>query len=202
MTTKTYQGKRQLNFFLFSYYEALLALSAFKKLLQEVNLSCHFFSAMTANGFASEEGQGMSLGSGSSGLVDDKSKQRVPPTVVKKERRRSREEWVVMMPSSPAAKLQEQRPQPARVREMWTLGEAAVRSSPPGTPPAHSGGRIAAFQRSMLEGSVLGQKLFPGSPENKSPRKQVSLPRLCAVTVSSNRCFGYGFIDSGSGILG
>ena len=157
---------------------------------------------MTANGFASEEGQGMSLGFGGGGLVDDKPKQRVPPTVVKKERRRSREEWVVMAPSSPAAKLQEQRPQPARVREMWTLGEAAVRSSPPGTPPAHSGGRIAAFQRSMLEGSVLGQKLFPGSPENKSPRKQVSLPRLCAVTVSTNRCFGYGFIDSGSSILG
>jgi hypothetical protein len=144
----------------------------------------------------------MSLGSGGGGLVDDKPKQRVPPTVVKKERRRSREEWVVMAPSSPAAKLQEQRPQPARVREMWTLGEAAVRSSPPGTPPSHSGGRIAAFQRSMLEGSVLGQKLFPGSPENKSPRKQVSLPRLCAVTGSTNRYFGHRFIDSVSGILG
>lgn len=91
---------------------------------------------------------------------------KVPPTFIKKERSLSREEWRVV--ANPDTQPQP-KPQPARMREVWTtVSAAASLTTPPRTPP--SGSHVIATDGMQR----VGQNLQLNSPDAKSARKQVN----------------------------
>jgi hypothetical protein len=98
-------------------------------------------------------------------LLEDSHQQRVPPTLIKKERRRSKEEWMVVA-TQPKPEVKAELKQ-ARVREVWSVGTPSP-SSP------------AAASRKISEDLQHVSRSLPmGSPDVKSPRKQVTEFTVC-----------------------